>query len=70
MIGAAAINLGLGAFAGPIEAVAGFPLGGFALSVYDFYITAAVVLIGFLLGFVPGWLAYRQSLSDGLTVRI
>ena len=70
IIGAFAINIGLGVFARPIEAAAGFPLGGFALSVYDFYITAAVVFIGFLLGFVPGWLAYRQSLSDGLTVRI
>ena len=70
LIGAVAINLGLGAFARPIETLAGFPLGGFTLSVYDFYITAGVVSIGFLLGFVPGWLAYRQSLSDGLTVRI
>ena len=70
IIGAIAINVGLGAFARPIETLAGFPLGGFALSAYDFYITAGVVMIGFLLGFVPGWLAYRQSLSDGLTVRI
>ena len=70
LIGAVAINVGLGAFARPIETLAGFPLGGFTLSVYDFYITAGVVSIGFLLGFVPGWLAYRQSLSDGLTVRI
>lgn len=70
IIGAFAINFGLSAFARPIEALAGFPLGGFALSVYDIYITAGVVAIGFLLGFVPGWLAYRQSLSDGLTVRI
>ena len=70
VVGAVAINAGLGAFAQPIEAIAGFSLGGFMLSVYDFYITGAVVFIGFLLGFVPGWLAYRQSLSDGLTVRI
>ncbi|MEM9014036.1 MAG: ABC transporter permease [Pseudomonadota bacterium] len=70
VIGAVAINAALIFFAQPIEALAGFPLGGFALSAYDLYITGGVVLIGFLMGFVPGWLAYRQSLSDGLTVRI
>ncbi|MEM8772876.1 MAG: ABC transporter permease [Pseudomonadota bacterium] len=69
-LGAAAINLGLALFSTQIEAVAGFPLGGFGLSPYDFYIAAGVIIIGFALGFLPGWLAYRQSLSDGLTVRI
>ncbi len=69
-IGVAAINLGLALFSTQIEAAAGFPLGGFGLSLYDLYLTVAIVLIGFVLGFLPGWLAYRQSLSDGLTVRI
>ena len=69
-LGAVVINLGLALFAGPIETSAGFPLGGLGLSAYDFYITGGVILIGFALGFVPGWLAYRRSLSDGLTVRV
>ncbi len=69
-IGAAAINLGLMFFSTQIEAAAGFPLGGFGFSLYDLYITCGVIFIGFALGFLPGWLAYRRSLSDGLTVRI
>jgi len=69
-IGVAAINLGLGLFSQQIETAAGFPLGGFGLSLYDFYIAIGVIFIGFILGFLPGWIAYRRSLSDGLTVRI
>lgn len=69
-LGAAAINFGLVVFSQQIEAAAGFPLGGFGLSLYDLYIGLGVIFIGFALGFLPGWLAYRQSLSDGLTVRI
>ena len=69
-LGAAAINLGLALFSEQIEAIAGFPLGGFGLSLYDFYIVIGIIVIGFVLGFLPGWLAYRRSLSDGLTVRI
>lgn len=70
VIGAAVVNLGLFLFSPQIEAAAGFPLGGFGLSPYDIYIVAGVIGVGFALGFVPGWLAYRRSLSDGLTVRI
>ena len=70
VLGASAVNLSLAIFAQPIEAAAGIPLGGFGLSAYDVYVTGGVVTVGFLLGFAPGWLAYRRSLSDGLTVRI
>ena len=70
ILGASLVNLGLALFSQQIEAAAGLPLGGFGLSMYDFYIASGVVAIGFVLGFVPGWLAYRRSLSDGLTVRI
>ncbi|MEO1251332.1 MAG: ABC transporter permease [Pseudomonadota bacterium] len=70
ILGAGAINIGLALFSTQIEAAAGFPLGGFGFSRYDFYIAFGVIVIGFVLGFLPGWLAYRRSLSDGLTVRI
>ncbi|MHA7871768.1 MAG: ABC transporter permease [Hyphococcus sp.] len=69
-IGAASVNAGLVLFSTQIEAAAGFPLGRFGLSLYDVYIVVGVIVIGFVLGFLPGWLAYRRSLSDGLTVRI
>lgn len=69
-LGLMAINAGLVLFSQQIETAAGFPLGGFGVSLYDFYIAIGIVLIGFFLGFLPGWIAYRRSLSDGLTVRI
>jgi len=70
IFGAVAINVGFALFSQQIEAAAGFPLGGFGLSLYDLYIALGVIFMGFILGFLPGWLAYRRSLSDGLTVRI
>ena len=70
IIGAAAITLLLSVFSQTIETAAGLPLGGFELSAYDCYIVTGIVSLGFMVGFIPGWLAYRQSLSDGLTVRI
>ena len=70
ILGTASINLGLALFSQQIEIAAGFPLGEFGLSLYDLYIAAGVILIGFILGFLPGWLAYRRSLSDGLMARI
>ena len=51
-IGAAAINLGLTLFSTQIEAAAGFPLGGFGVSLFDLYIVVAVIFIGFMLGFL------------------
>ncbi|MEM9169784.1 MAG: FtsX-like permease family protein, partial [Pseudomonadota bacterium] len=70
VIGAGALNLVLAAAGSGLEAAFGAPLGRLGVSVYDAYVVAAVTALGFVLGFVPGWIAYRQSLSDGLTVRI
>jgi len=57
-------------FGRKIEAAVGAPLGPLGVSVYDVYVVGAVAILGFLLGFVPGGIAYRRALSDGLTVRI
>lgn len=70
ILGAILVNFGLALFSQEIESAAGFPLGGFGLTIFDFYIVSGVVFLGFVLGFLPGWLAYRRSLSDGLSVRI
>lgn len=40
------------------------------LSGYDFALLAAVVAAGLLMGFIPAWRAYRNSLADGLTIRV
>jgi putative ABC transport system permease protein len=37
---------------------------------YDFAIGAAVIAAGVLAGAIPAWRAYRNSLADGLSIRI
>jgi putative ABC transport system permease protein len=41
-----------------------------APTAYDAACLAAVVLAGVMLGAVPAWRAYRQSLADGLSIRL
>jgi putative ABC transport system permease protein len=43
-------------------------IGG--LSAYDMVLLGAVVAAGLLIGAVPAWRAYRNSLADGLTIRV
>lgn len=43
-------------------------IGG--LSAYDIALLGAVVGAGLLIGAVPAWRAYRNSLADGLTIRV
>lgn len=44
------------------------PLGG--LSGYDIAILSGVVFAALLMGLFPAWRAYRNTLSDGLTIRV
>jgi putative ABC transport system permease protein len=39
-------------------------------SAYDMGLLGAVVAAGLLIGAVPAWRAYRNSLADGLTIRV
>jgi putative ABC transport system permease protein len=45
-----------------------FDLGG--LTRYDLAILGAIVAAGLTMGFLPAWRAYRNTLSDGLTLRV
>jgi len=40
------------------------------LSRYDLSLLAAVVLAAVIIGAIPAWRAYRNSLADGLTIRV
>lgn len=44
------------------------PIG--ALSLYDFSILGLVLGMGLLMGGLPAWRAYKNSLVDGLTIRL
>ncbi|MEO0398871.1 MAG: ABC transporter permease [Pseudomonadota bacterium] len=69
VIGAISLNLVLAGFGANLEAMIGAPLSQLWFSARDGIVVAVVASIGFLLGFVPGWIAYRRSLNDGLTIR-
>ncbi|WOI52625.1 ABC transporter permease [Parvularcula sp. LCG005] len=69
-LGAAAVYGGL-RLAGPwIEQRYGVPLSGLGPSAHDLGLLGLVVLAATLLGMVPAWRAYRNSLADGLTVKL
>ncbi|MGF1543979.1 MAG: ABC transporter permease [Parvularculaceae bacterium] len=70
VIGAIAVNVAFAFFGRGLEASIGAPLGPLGLSAYDAYVVASVTALGFALGLAPGWIAYKRSLSDGLSVRI
>jgi putative ABC transport system permease protein len=39
-------------------------------STYEWSLLAGILLAGLLMGSVPAWSAYRQSLADGLSIRL
>jgi putative ABC transport system permease protein len=40
------------------------------LTRYDFAILGAIIGAALLMGLLPAWRAYRNTLSDGLTIRV
>jgi putative ABC transport system permease protein len=40
------------------------------LTRYDFAILGAIIGAALLMGLFPAWRAYRNTLSDGLTIRV
>jgi putative ABC transport system permease protein len=40
------------------------------LTRYDLAILASIIVLALLMGLAPAWRAYRNSLSDGLTIRV
>jgi len=48
----------------------GVSVAGPGISLFDVVTVFVVVLIACLLSFFPAWRAYRQSLADGLTIKV
>ena len=70
LVGAIFVNAGFIIAGRVIETSISIPLGNLAISGQDVVVIAGVTGLGLLLGLLPGWMAYRRSLSDGLTIRI
>ncbi len=70
LLGLALLYLGIAVAQGPLQSHYGLYLPFSAPSLYEWMLLAAVLLAGVLMGAVPAWRAYRQSLADGLNIRL
>ena len=70
VIGTLATYGALNMLAPLLEARFGLVLPGLAPGLYDLAIIGAVTGAAAVLGFFPAWRAYRNSLADGMTIRL
>lgn len=68
-LGSFLVQVSVFIFADMLETSIGVPLGGLQWTLLDVALPLAITGVGFTLGFVPAFLAYRKTLSDGLTVQ-
>lgn len=69
VLGMALLYLGLWVAQGPIQTHYGLYLPLSQPSLYEFGLLGAILGAALLMGGLPAWRAYRQSLADGLSVR-
>lgn len=70
LLGLGLAYLGLWLASGPVERAFGFHLTQRAPSSLEWTFVAGVIMAGLLIGLVPAWKAYRNTLADGLSVRL
>lgn len=70
VLGVALLYLAIALAQAPLQSYYGLYLPFSAPSAYEWTLLAGVLLAGILMGAVPAWRAYRQSLSDGLNIRL
>ncbi|KLN65450.1 ABC transporter permease [Vibrio sp. VPAP30] len=70
LVGTVGLYLVLSVAAPLIQQSYGINLQMSALSHYEWMLLAAVQVAGTIIGFIPAFRAYRQSLSDGMTIRV
>lgn len=70
LLGLALLHLGIAIGQGPLQAAYGLYLPLNMPSLYELTLLAGILVAGLLMGLVPAWRAYRQSLADGLSIRL
>ena len=70
ILGILVVYGGLAVAAPVIEAQSGIFLGAILPGFYDLAVIAVIVIASIVLGCVPAFRAYRNSLADGLTIRV
>ncbi|MGV6474366.1 ABC transporter permease [Azotobacter vinelandii] len=70
LLGLALLYLGILLAQGPLQAAYGLYLPFAAPSTYEWLLLGAILAASLPLGAIPAWRAYRQSLADGLSIRL
>ena len=68
--GLAFLYLGIAIAQGPLQSYYGLYLAFSAPTLYEWQLLGAVLAAGVLMGAIPAWRAYRQSVADGLNIRL
>ncbi|KPW89281.1 hypothetical protein ALO79_200145 [Pseudomonas syringae pv. castaneae] len=68
--GLALLYIGIGAAQGYVQSAYGLYLPLSWPSEYEWTLMAGILIAALLMGSVPAWRAYRQSLADGLSIRL
>jgi putative ABC transport system permease protein len=70
LLGVLLLYLGIAGAQGYVQAHYGLYLPLNAPSPYEWSLLGAILAAALLMGCIPAWRAYRQSLSDGLSIRL
>lgn len=70
LFGLALLYLGIALAQGHVQANYGLYLALSAPTGYEWKLLGGILLAALLMGSVPAWRAYRQSLADGLSIRL
>jgi len=70
LLGLLLLYLAIAVAQGPLQGHYGISLPLALPSTYEWALLAAILLAGLVIGCVPAWRAYRQSLADGLSIRL
>src|SRR5690606_41926038 len=70
LLGLALLYLGLLLAQGPLQSQFGLHLPLSLPSGYEWSLLGAIFVTALLMGALPAWRAYRQSLADGLSIRL
>ncbi len=70
LLGLALLYIGIAIVQSPLQSLYGLYLPLAWPSAYEWGLLGAILLAALLMGSVPAWRAYRQSLADGLSIRL
>ncbi|MCQ4251306.1 ABC transporter permease [Pseudomonas stutzeri] len=70
LFGLLLLYVAIAAAQGPLQSQYGLDLPLALPSTYEWSLLGGILLAGLLMGGVPAWRAYRQSLADGLSIRL